>query len=126
MTPSAGDHAAACDRVIEHVQSVHARQRMYIDTDDLRESPEPRARFGTTDVRAVHNYLLGLRMGCAACGLQLPRECEERATIDRGWPWSGAGPVVAMRERGLREAEIVDALFAIEVRSWEAFRDWPA
>ena len=71
------------------------------------------------DVVAAKNFLSGFMTGCAACGLVVPHDFQERATIERGWLWSALRPIEEMREQGLTEEQIVDELLAIEISAWE-------
>ena len=64
---------------------------MYIDTADVANPPKS---LRTADVRAVENFLLGLRVGCAVCGFDLPNEAWERgaSAAARPLPPPGRSP----------------------------------
>jgi hypothetical protein len=91
--------------IIEILRSARDRKAMYL---------------GTVDVPSAENFLNGFKVGCFACGRDVPLEVRARVTTKRGWVWSAKGPIEEMRERGLTEEEIVDELFAIEIAAWEA------
>ena len=104
------DQRTTLDRVIEIVESIRARRRMY---------------FMPVDVPSAENFLGGFRVACFACGLEMPLQVRERVTIERGWPWYAARPIAEMRAKGLDEPAIVDELLAIEVAAWQRWRDGP-
>jgi hypothetical protein len=79
--------------------------------------------FDPVDAASAQNFLYGLVVGCFACGLDVPLDVREQVTVARGWPWTAAGPVDAMRGRGLSEAAVVDELIALEIAAWEHWRD---
>ncbi len=92
------------DRILEILRSARERKPMYIQPVDLA---------------AAENFLTGFKVGCFACGLEVPYEIRERVTIERGWKWDAAPPTKEMRERGLNEEQIIDELFAIAIAEWE-------
>src|SRR4051794_24912570 len=75
---------------------------------------------GTVDGTTAETFLCGFRVGCLACGLDVPLEIRQQATTARGWRWEASGPVPEMRERGLSEEQIADELFAIEIAAWQS------
>jgi hypothetical protein len=91
--------------IIEILRSARDRKAMYL---------------GTVDVPSAENFLNGFKVGCFACGRDVPLEVRERVTTKRGWVWSAKSPIEEMKEQGLTEEEIVDELFAIEIAAWEA------
>jgi hypothetical protein len=91
------------ERIVEFLTSVRSRKPMHLET---------------VDAAAAMNFLHGFRVGCMACGFDLPPECCEQATTGRGWEWSAAGTAGQMRERGLSEEAIADELLAIEIEAW--------
>jgi hypothetical protein len=92
------------DRILEILRSARERKAMYL---------------GTVDVSSAETFINGFQVGCFACGLDLPLEVLEQATIERGWPWYAARPIPEMRAAGLNEDQIVDELFAIQIAAWE-------
>ncbi len=71
------------------------------------------------DVAAAENFLNGFRIGCLACGLEVPLMIQEQVTVERGWKWCATGPIQEMQEAGLSEEQVIDELFAIEISGWE-------
>jgi hypothetical protein len=102
-----GQETAMVDRILEILGSARERKPMYL---------------GTVDVASAESFLNGFLIGCFACGLEVPLEIQEQATIERGWPWYASRPIPEMRERGLSEEQIVDELFAIQIAAWEMCR----
>jgi hypothetical protein len=92
------------DRLLSILRSARQRKPMY---------------FQPVDVETAENFLNGFRVGSLACGIEIPLSIQERATNERGWKWNALGPLKEMRERGLDDDQIVDELFAIEIRAWE-------
>jgi hypothetical protein len=101
---------AMVDHILDILRSARQRKPMYLQS---------------VNIAAADNFLSGFKIGCFACGLEVPVEIRERVTIERGWQWYAALPITEMRERGLSEEQIVDELFAIEIAAWEKCKGDP-
>lgn len=95
---------ASVGRILEILRSARQRKSMYL---------------GRTEVGTAETFLNGFKVGCFACGLEVPFKIQEQVTIERGWKWNALGPINEMREAGLSEEQVVDELFAIEISGWE-------
>jgi predicted metal-dependent phosphotriesterase family hydrolase len=96
------------ERVLEILRSARQRKAMYLMT---------------IDAAAAENFLNGFNVACFACGLDVPLDIKEQATVERGWTWLAARPIAEMKARGLNEEAIVDELFAIEIAGFETWSE---
>lgn len=100
---------AALDRLLEILRSARERKKMY---------------FSPIGPVAVGHWLHGLRTGFSFVGLEWPSKYRRSVVESRGWEYGdAAGEIPALERRGLSPEEVADELLAIEIDTWQFYRD---
>jgi hypothetical protein len=98
-------HEAAIARLVESLESVRLRPRMWL---------------GTLEPKTCIDWLSGLRHGFwIVCDLQWPSESRWRVLKGRGLEFEARWEDDQLAGRGLGPEEIVDELLAIEIEMWK-------
>jgi hypothetical protein len=77
--------------------------------------------FTPVDEKTVRDTLAGFRLGCAACGAEVPLDIWQAVVTGRGWQVLSARFEGQFYDRGLSESQVIDEMLAIEIEGWKRY-----
>ncbi len=91
--------------IIGQLENVHKRPALFMGKKD--------------DVAGAVNFLQGFLTACDALGFGYSRDISRQVIVENDWEPGSQGVWLQMREKGMSEADIVQELVRIEIRSWQ-------
>jgi hypothetical protein len=105
-------------KILEHIRK---RPGMYFC--DVLESPQsPIGDTVNISVNRAENFISGFNAALAAFGIFANNtigydQSKKQVIIERGWAFSPMPLRIQMRNRGMKDSEIIEELFAIEIET---------